>query len=112
MHILVLIHSHSGNCLTLAEQAAHGVASVPGMTARVKRAPDLAPESDLLAHPWTGRVFADRIRPVPVATIDDMAQADGLIIGSGTRYGGMAAAMKHFLEHMSPLWRDNALASR
>jgi len=87
--ILVLMHSQSGNCLTLAEHAAQGVVSVPGMTAQVKRVPDLASESELLAHPWTGRVFAERIRPIPVAPIDDMAEADGLIIDSGTRYGGM-----------------------
>jgi NAD(P)H dehydrogenase (quinone) len=112
VNILVLIHSQSGNSLTLAEHAVRGVVSVPGMTAQLKRVPDLASESELLAHPWTGRVFAERIRSIPVATIDDMAQADGLIIGSGTRYGGMSASMKYFLEHMSRLWQENALLGR
>jgi NAD(P)H dehydrogenase (quinone) len=112
MHILVLVHSQSGNCLTLAEHAAQGVMGLSGMTAQVKRVPDLEKEEDLLTHPWTGQVYVERIRPVPVATMNDLAEADGLIIGSGTRYGGMSAAMKFFLEKASPLWINNAVLGR
>lgn len=112
MHILVLVHSQGGNCLTLAEQALRGVESVPGMTAQLKRVPDLETEEALRAHSWTGRVYAERIHPLPVARMDDLAHADGLILGSGTRYGGMSAAMKSFLEQASPLWRSNALLGR
>ncbi|WP_040448610.1 NAD(P)H:quinone oxidoreductase [Ktedonobacter racemifer] len=112
MHILVLVHSQGGNCLTLAEQALRGVESVPGMTAQLKRVPDLETEEALRAHPWTGRVYAERIHPLPVARMDDLVHADGLILGSGTRYGGMSAAMKAFLEQASPLWRSNALLGR
>nr|BBH86481.1 NAD(P)H quinone oxidoreductase [Thermosporothrix sp. COM3] len=112
MHILVLVHSQGGNCLTLAELAVKGVESIPGIRAELKRVPDLETEEALRAHPWTGRVYAERIHPLPVARIDDLARADGLIIGSGTRYGGMSAAMKYFLEQASPLWRTNALLGR
>lgn len=42
MHILVLIHSQGGNCLTLAEHAQRGGESVPGMTAQLKRVPQVA----------------------------------------------------------------------
>jgi NAD(P)H dehydrogenase (quinone) len=112
MYILVLIHSQGGNCLTLAEQAQRGAESVPGMTAQLKRVPDLETEEALRAHPWTGRMYTERIHPLAVASMDDLAQADGLILGSGTRYGGMSAAMKSFLEKASPLWRSNALLGR
>lgn len=111
-HILVLVHSQGGNCLTLAEQALKGAESRPGMTAQLKRVPELEEEEALRAHPWTGRVYAERIHPLPAASIDDLAQADGVILGSGTRYGGMSAAMKSFLEKASPLWRTNALYGR
>jgi NAD(P)H dehydrogenase (quinone) len=111
-HILVLVHSQGGNCLTLAEHALKGAEGRPGMTAQLKRVPELETEEALRAHPWTGRVYTERIHPLPVASIDDLAQADGVILGSGTRYGGMSAAMKYFLEKASPLWRTNALLGR
>lgn len=112
MHILVLVHSQGGNCLTLAEHALRGVESVPGMTARLKRVPELETEEALRDHPWTGRVYTERIHSLPVANMDDLAQADGLILGSATRYGGMSAATKAFLEKSSPLWRTNSLLGR
>ncbi|HEU5373992.1 MAG TPA: NAD(P)H:quinone oxidoreductase [Ktedonobacteraceae bacterium] len=112
MNILVLIHSRSGNCLSLAEAAQQGAASIDGVNVQIKRAPDLEPEETLAAHPWSGPVYRERIRPIPCATLADLAAADGLILGSGTRFGTMSASLKHFLDQAGPLWRENALQGR
>lgn len=82
------------------------------MTVHLKRIPEIEPEERLASHPWTGQVFQERIRPIPCATLDDLAEADGLIVGSGTRFGSMASEMKHFLEQTGPLWMQNTLVGR
>lgn len=112
MKILVLVYSRSGNCLTLAEAARDGAASVSGTTVTLKRVPELQPEDTLASHPWTGAIFRERIRAIPCATLDDLVEADGFIIGSGTRFGSMASEMKHFLEEAGALWMQNTLLGR
>jgi len=46
------------------------------MTAQLKRVPELEIEEALRAHPWTGRVYAEHIHFLPLASIDDLAQVN------------------------------------
>jgi NAD(P)H dehydrogenase (quinone) len=48
----------------------------------------------------------------PYAELDELTACDGLILGSPTRFGNMAAALKHFLDRSSSLWLNGALAGK
>ena len=100
--ILVLYYSRKGATAELARQVCRGVESVTGAAARLRT---VAP------------VSADNERPVsavpaagpPYATLDDLRQTDGLVLGSPTRFGNMAAPLKYFLDGTSALWLNGAL---
>lgn len=90
-YVLVLYYSRSGQTAELASQIGRGVARVSGMEARIRAVPPVSPdtESTLPPVPEHG---------APYASKDDLAQCAGLVIGSPTRFGNMAAPLKHFLD--------------
>jgi NAD(P)H dehydrogenase (quinone) len=100
--ILVVYFSRHGATAALARQVARGIESVPGATARLRTVPELAPTGDetVEAVPAAGP---------PYATHDELRDCDGLVLGSPTRFGNMAAPLKHFLDGTSALWLNGAL---
>jgi NAD(P)H dehydrogenase (quinone) len=103
--ILVLYYSRGGATAELARQVCRGVESVPGASARLRTVPAVAATSE--APP----------RPVPAsgppyATLDDLRETAGLVLGSPTRFGNMAAPLKHFLDGTSSLWLTGVLAGK
>ncbi len=103
--ILVLYYSRHGSTAALARQVARGVESVKGATAVVRTVPSVSPDtrSSEPELPTEGP---------PYAGVDDLAEADGLVVGSPTRFGNMAAPMKHFLDTTGDLWFSGALAGK
>ena len=103
--ILVLYYSLHGSVKQLAQHLAHGVESVPGMRARVRTVPKLMTERDTPARqvPEEGSPFASHA---------DMQECVALALGSPTRFGNMAAAMKHFLDGTSGLWLNGDLVDK
>ena len=95
--ILVLYYSRHGATAELARQVVRGIESVPGASARLRTVPRLAPSSAATA----AAVPADG---PPYATHDDLRDCDGLVLGSPTRFGNMAAPLKHFLDGTGALW--------
>src|SRR5829696_3831149 len=100
--ILVLYYSRQGATAELARHAGRGVESVPGATARLRTVPPVSvvTEATEPAIPASGP---------PYATHDDLIECDGLLLGSPTRFGNMAAPLKHFLDGTSALWLNGAL---
>ena len=103
--ILVLYYSRSGATAEMARQVCRGVEAVAGATARLRTVAPVSAESE------------DPARPVPAsgppyATLDDLRDTHGLIIGSPTRFGNMAAPLKHFLDGTASLWLSGALAGK
>jgi NAD(P)H dehydrogenase (quinone) len=100
--ILVLYYSRHGATAELARQVVRGVESVPGVTARLRTVPPVAPTTAVAdpAVPESGP---------PYATHEDLAQCDGVALGSPTRFGNMAAPLKHFLDGTAALWLNGAL---
>ena len=90
-YILVLYYSRHGATAKMAEWIAEGVSSVPHMQARIRTVPPVGPTYDpkTTAVPHTG---------APYATLDDLANCAGLAMGSPTRFGNMAAPLKHFID--------------
>ena len=100
--ILVLYYSRTGATAELARQTCRGIESVPGAAARLRTVPAVTAESE---HP---------VRPVPAsgapyATLEDLRSCAGLLLGSPTRFGNMAAPLKYFLDGTSGLWLSGAL---
>jgi NAD(P)H dehydrogenase (quinone) len=103
--ILIVYYSRQGATAELARHAARGVESVTGCTATLRTVPPLSAENErpVKAVPDTG---------APYATNDDLRRADGLLLGSPTRFGNMAAPLKYFLDGTSSLWLDGTLVGK
>ncbi|MAZ40066.1 MAG: NAD(P)H-quinone oxidoreductase [Legionellales bacterium] len=103
-YILVLYYSRHGATRKLAELIARGIEE-SGLEARLRTVPNVsqnceATESNI---PEVG---------APFVTLDDLAQCAGLALGSPTRFGNMAAPLKHFLETTSGLWLNGTLVNK
>jgi NAD(P)H dehydrogenase (quinone) len=103
--ILVLYYSRQGSTGALARQVCRGVEAVPGMQARLRTVAAVAATTERLDPPVPSE-------GPPYATHDDLVQCCGLILGSPTRFGNMAAPLKFFLDGTSALWLSGALAGK
>ena len=103
--ILVLFYSRTGATLGLARQVCRGIESVAGATAVLRTVPAVvtAAEGPAQPVPASGPAYA---------TPEDLASADGLVLGSPTRFGNMAAPLKHFLDGTGTLWASGGLSGR
>jgi NAD(P)H dehydrogenase (quinone) len=103
--ILVLYYSRQGSTAALARQVCRGIEAVPGMQARLRTVAPVAVTTERLdpAVPDDGP---------PYATHDDLVQCCGLVLGSPTRFGNMAAPMKFFWDGTSALWLSGALVDK
>lgn len=103
--ILVLYYSRHGSTAGLATVVARGVNSVPGAGARLRTVPPVTAqiEAVLPAVPAEGP---------PYATPQDLRECAGLVLGSPTRFGNMAAPLKHFLDGTGAEWLSGALSGK
>jgi len=103
--VLVLYYSQGGSTAEMAELVARGIEEIDGMQARVRTVPHVstvteAKESDIPAE------------GPPYASLQDLEECDGLVLGSPTHFGNMAAALKYFLDSTGPLWMSKALVNK
>ena len=103
-YVLVLYYSRNGHVKMLAEQLAIGIESA-GIEAKLRTVPAIstvceASEDDI---PETGDVYCSH---------DDLANCSGLLLGSPTRFGNIAAPLKYFIDSTGSLWLSGALASK
>jgi NAD(P)H dehydrogenase (quinone) len=103
--ILVLFYSRNGATAELARQACRGIESVEGAAAKLRTVPPVSAESErpVKAVPDQG---------APYATLDDLRGCSGLLLGSPTRFGNMAAPLKYFLDGTAGLWAEGALSGK
>ncbi len=103
--ILVLYYSRGGSVARLARQIARGIEEVPGMQARLRTVPPVAAVTQQAAPP----VPDDG---APYVQASDLADCVGLALGSPTRFGNMAAPVKHFLDGLGAEWASGTLAGK
>lgn len=103
--ILVLYYSRHGSVAKLAAQVCRGINGVAGATARLRTVPPVSAENS----PRLPDVPADG---PPYATNADLAACAGLVLGSPTRFGNMAAPLKHFLDGTGGDWLSGALTGK
>src|SRR5208337_2162778 len=103
--ILVLYYSVDGAVKDLAQHVARGVEQVEGMRARLRTVPKVSTvcEATEPGVPDSG---------APYAELDDLAECVGIAVGSPTRFGNMAAAMKYFWDGTGSLWLAGTLAGK
>ncbi|HEY1070579.1 NAD(P)H:quinone oxidoreductase [Thermomonas sp.] len=103
--ILVLYYSRGGSVARLARQIARGIEEVDGMQARLRTLPPVAPVTQVAAppEPEDGAPYVDK---------RDLAECTGLLLGSPTRFGNMAAPVKHFLDTLGAEWASGTLVGK
>ncbi len=103
--VLVLYYSRGGSVARLARQIARGIGEVEGVSARLRTVPPVAPVTVEAAppEPEDGAPYVEK---------HDLAECAGLLIGSPTRFGNMAAPMKHFIDTLGAEWASGTLAGK
>jgi NAD(P)H dehydrogenase (quinone) len=100
--VLVLYYSAYGHIETMAQAIAEGARGA-GADVDIKRVPELVPE-DVARR---SRYKLDQA--APIATVEDLANYDAIVIGTGTRFGRMSSQMANFLDQAGGLWARGAL---
>ncbi|MEE9141826.1 MAG: NAD(P)H:quinone oxidoreductase [Gammaproteobacteria bacterium] len=105
LEILVLYYSRYGATALMANQICRGIESVDGATARLRTVPAVSA---------TTRATDPEIPEdgPPYATLEDLNECAGLILGSPTRFGNMAAPLKHFLDSTGSIWISGGMADK
>ena len=103
--ILVLYYSRNGAVRALAESIAGGIDGVAGAQARLRTVPPVAVVTETAAPPVpdSGAPYVEK---------RDLAECIGLALGSPTRFGNMAAPMKHFWDTTGAEWQNGTLAGK
>jgi NAD(P)H dehydrogenase (quinone) len=104
-YVLVLYYSRHGATAAMATQVARGVESVAGITARVRTVPSISASCEAIEDviPADGPLYCE---------LEELGECAGLVMGSPTRFGNMAAPLKYFLDQSSGLWLSGALIDK
>jgi NAD(P)H dehydrogenase (quinone) len=104
-YVLVLYYSRQGATATMARHVARGVEKVAGIEARIRTVPPIsaATEATVESIPEEGPLYCE---------IDELRDCVGLVLGSPTRFGNMAAPLKYFVDQTSSLWLSGAMIDK
>jgi len=103
--ILVLYYSRGGSVANLARHVARGVGEIAGMSARLRTVPPVAAITQVASPP-------EPDEGAPYVTRQDLADCAGLLLGSPTRFGNMAAPLKHFIDGLGAEWASGTLVDK
>lgn len=103
--VLVLYYSQGGSTAEMARTIARGIEEVDGMQARLRTVPAVSSVCEASAPlvPESG---------APYAELQDLQECSGLILGSPTHFGNMAASLKHFIDGTGSLWMSGAMIDK
>jgi NAD(P)H dehydrogenase (quinone) len=108
-NIAIVYYSATGNIAAMAHAIGEGAASI-GAEVRVRRVAETAPVEAIASNPkW--QAHFDEMANEPIATLEDLEWADGIALGSPTRFGGPASQLKSFLDTTGGLWVKGALVN-
>jgi NAD(P)H dehydrogenase (quinone) len=103
--ILVVYYSRYGATEALAREVCVGIDSVPGAAARLRTVPAVSATTEATEAPVPAK-------GPPYASTSDLTECAGLVLGSPTRFGNMAAPLKYFLDETGSLWLGGGLAGK
>lgn len=104
-YVLVLYYSRHGAVASMAKQVCRGIEQVTGIEARLRTVPAVSTECEAVSDdiPADGPLYCSE---------EDLQHCAGLVMGSPTRFGNMAAALKYFIDGTSSLWLSGALINK
>ena len=104
-YVLVLYYSRSGATAAMARAITQGVESIEGIEAKIRTVPSVSPDHHATAAsiPEAGAIYSN---------LDELKYCAGLILGSPTRFGQMAAPLKHFIDGTGSLWSAGSLIDK
>ncbi len=108
--VLIVYYSMYGHIYKMAGAIADGVHEVPGCRAVIKRVPETLTD-EILGK--MGALEAQKsMAHIPIAAVDDLANADAILFGTPTRFGNMCGQMRQFLDSTGQLWMQGALIGK
>ena len=108
--VQVIFYSMYGHIYKMAEAITAGVREVPGVEVSLYQVPELVP--DAVLERSGAKKARDAFAHIPIATVNQLPDADAIIFGTPTRFGNMAAQMRNFLDQCGGLWVRNALVGK
>jgi NAD(P)H dehydrogenase (quinone) len=108
--VQVVFYSMYGHVYRMAEAIVEGAKQVPGTEVSLYQVEELCPD-DILEK-FGAKAARASFAKVPVAKVEQLADAHAIIFGTPTRFGNMAAQMRNFLDQTGPLWAKGALIGK
>ncbi len=104
-YVLVLYYSRHGATATMATHITRGIERVSGMEAKIRTVAPVSADTEASADaiPDNGPLYCE---------IDELRDCAGLVMGSPTRFGNMAAPLKYFVDQTSSLWLSGAMIDK
>ena len=109
-NIQIVFYSTYGHVYRMAEAVAEGSREVDGASVSVFQVPELMPDEALEAS--GAKAAREAFAHVPMASPEQLADADAILFGTPTRFGNMAAQMRNFLDQTGGLWMQGALVGK
>lgn len=112
-NILIVYYSLYGHTLTLAQAIEDGAKSVAGVEVMLRRVEefDIVKQKAIDGNEAAQQLWNQQ-QAIPVCSLDDLRNADGVIFGSPTRFGNMAAQMKQLFDSMTSLWLNGEMEGK
>ena len=110
--ILIAFYSFTGHTEKLVKHIKAGAEKIPSVEVVVKRIPELLKDEFFLEHPKFIKTKNALEKKYPEATIKDLMEADGIIVGSPVRFGAVAAQVKQFIDGLSPIYIKNMMINK
>ncbi|MBD1919021.1 MULTISPECIES: NAD(P)H:quinone oxidoreductase [Cyanophyceae] len=112
MKVLVVYYSMYGHTLKLAQAVAEGAGQVAGVEVVLRRVQEFDAVNQIIDQNDAARAVREQQQQIPVCTVDDLKQADGVVFGSPTRYGNMTAQMKQLFDSTASLWLNGDMEGK
>lgn len=111
IRVLVVFYSMYGNVAKLAKAVAEGARQVENVEVSIRQVEEMVPKEIIETNERMKRV-REELSDIPIATNEDLVEADGIVFGTPTRYGNMSAQMKQFIDKTGRLWAEGKLINK
>jgi NAD(P)H dehydrogenase (quinone) len=112
MNILIAYYSLYGHTLQLAQAVQRGASSVAGVEVVLRRIAEFPENEKDIENSKHASKVRDQQKDIPVCTLEDLRKADGLLLGTPTRYGNMTAQMKRLIDSTAALWLEGTMEGK
>lgn len=112
MKVLVVYYSMYGHTLALAQAVAEGAGQVAGVEVALRRVQEFDAVNQIIDQNEAARAVREQQQQIPVCTVDDLKNADGVVFGSPTRYGNMTAQLKQLFDSTASLWLNGDMEGK